>query len=113
MLLSCSTNPCRTGTCKNLLNGDYQCLCPPTITGRFCDIPLLPCDSNPCLNNSTCLTLSLMNYTCVCPPSYTGLRCSVQQNVCSNNPCQGNGTCRIDHNTGEEMCQCPPGRYGI
>jgi Notch-like protein len=76
-------------------------------------MPLLPCDSNPCLNNSTCLTLSLMNYTCVCPPTYTGLRCSEQQNVCWKNPCQGNGTCTIDHKTGEEICQCPLGRYGI
>ena len=112
-VLSCASNPCRIGTCENLDDGNYRCVCPPTITGPYCDIPLLPCDSNPCQNNSTCLTLSLTNYTCVCLPSFAGPKCAEQRNICSKNPCLGNGTCTIDHNTGEEVCQCPPGRYGI
>ncbi|CAF2376052.1 unnamed protein product [Rotaria sp. Silwood2] len=110
--LGCSSNPCRTGTCINLLNGEYQCLCPTSITGRNCDTSLLPCDSNPCLNNSTCLTLSLTNYTCVCPTFYTGLRCSEQRNLCSKTSCQGNATCIADYDLEKEICLCPSGRYG-
>lgn len=101
------------GTCENLPNGNYRCLCPPTITGEYCDIPLLPCDSNPCSNNSTCLTLSLTNYTCVCPPNYTGSKCSEERISCSKMICQGNGTCIINQKTGDEFCQCPLNRYGI
>ncbi len=112
-MLSCSSNPCRTGSCIDLSNDGYQCKCPQGITGINCDIPLLPCDSNPCLNNSTCLTLSLTNYTCVCPSLYTGLRCSEQRNLCSKNPCQGNATCVVNYVTREETCQCSAGRYGI
>lgn len=110
---SCAANPCRTGMCESLADGEYRCVCPPTITGQHCDIPLLPCDSNPCLNNSTCLTLSLTNYTCVCPPTFAGPKCAEQRRICSKNPCLENGTCIIDHNTGEEVCRCQPGRYGI
>jgi len=29
------------------------------------------------------------------------------------NPCHGNTTCLIDPKTGDEVCQCPFGRYGI
>lgn len=112
-VLSCASNPCRIGTCENLDDGNYRCVCPPSITGPSCNIPLLPCDSNPCLNNSTCLTLSMTNYTCVCLPSFAGPKCAEQRKTCSKNSCLGNGTCTIDHNTGEEVCQCPSGRYGI
>lgn len=111
--LGCFSNPCRTGTCRSLPNGGYQCLCPPLITGINCEIPLLPCASNPCLNNATCITISLTNYTCLCPPLFTGLRCDQQIIVCSNNRCQGNSTCIVNPITGEQICQCPPDRYGI
>ena len=113
LFFSCSSNPCRTGTCENRPNGQYQCQCPPSITGRQCDVPLLPCDSNPCLNNSTCLSLSLTNYTCVCRPLYKGDKCHEQQTQCTNNPCEANGTCVLNPKTGEEVCQCPSGRYGL
>ena len=109
----CSSNPCRTGTCVTLPTGGYQCLCPPSTTGINCETPLLPCASNPCLNNSTCLTLSLTNYTCICPPLFTGPRCAQQILICSVNLCQGNSTCIVNPLTGAQICQCPPGRYGV
>ena len=111
--LGCSSNPCRTGICTSLPNGGYQCTCPALITGVNCDVPLFPCASNPCLNNGTCLTLSLTNYTCVCPSLFIGLRCSQQIIVCTNNLCQGNATCIVNPLTGVQICQCPPGRYGV
>ncbi|CAF0904049.1 unnamed protein product, partial [Adineta ricciae] len=112
-LRRCSLNPCRTGTCVDLPNNEYQCKCSDGITGVHCDTPLLPCDSNPCLNNSTCLTLSLTNYTCVCPPGYMGLKCTERRTSCSKDSCHGNATCVVNQKTGEEMCLCPAGRYGI
>ena len=113
MSLGCSSNPCRTGTCATLATGGYQCICPALTTGINCDIPLLPCASNPCLNNSTCLTLSLTSYICICPPLFTGLRCSQQILICTVNLCQGNATCIVNALTGAQICQCPPGRYGV
>lgn len=112
-LLRCSSKPCRTGSCTDLPGNSYQCRCPDGITGVNCDVPVLPCDSNPCMNNSTCLTLSMNNYTCVCPPAYMGARCSERRSLCSENACQGNATCVVDKKTGEDTCQCPNGRYGI
>ena len=112
-LRRCSSNPCRTGTCINLPNNQYQCKCSDGITGVHCDTPLLPCDSNPCLNNSTCLTLSLTNYTCVCPPGYMGLKCTERRTSCSKDSCQGSATCVVNQKTGEDICLCPAGRYGI
>lgn len=110
--LTCSSNPCQTGTCINLSNGTYRCICPSGITGKNCDTSLLPCDSNPCLNNSTCLTLSLTNYTCVCPSLFTGPRCSERRTLCLETSCQGNSTCFADYDSNEEICLCPPGYYG-
>ncbi|CAF3399711.1 unnamed protein product [Rotaria socialis] len=112
-LLSCSANPCQTGTCINLSHGDYQCLCPTGITGKNCDTSMLPCDSNPCSNNSTCLSFTLTNYTCVCPKFYMGSHCSERKTICSKNLCQGNAICVVNPNSGEEVCLCPSGRYGI
>jgi hypothetical protein len=43
----------------------------------------------------------------------TGLKCSEQRDFCSKNKCQGQATCIVDRITGEEICQCPIGRYGI
>jgi hypothetical protein len=111
-ILSCSSNPCRTGTCHNLPNGQYQCMCPSSITGVNCDVALLPCDSNPCWNNSTCLSLTLNNYTCVCPSSHTGVNCAEERVLCKQNPCQSNGTCVVDTSTGDERCQCLHDHYG-
>lgn len=111
-LHGCLTSPCRTGVCLDLDDDQYRCSCPPYITGRHCDTPLLPCDMNPCLHNSTCLSLSLTNYTCVCPPLYRGVNCSEPYTPCKVNPCQGDGTCMINPKNGQEICQCTPDRYG-
>lgn len=63
--------------------------------GRFCEIPIDPCQNNPCENSGTCIrTKYNNNFRCVCPTNYSGRTCNIYiKNFCSSSPCFSNATC--------------------
>lgn len=47
--------PCRNGaTCTNTGAGFYTCSCKPGFTGSDCELPILDCSGQPCLNGGLC-----------------------------------------------------------
>ncbi len=51
----CTANPCWfEGTCVDIANLDYICICPPNHTGKDCRT-LISCQSNLCQNDGTCV----------------------------------------------------------
>ena len=74
----CEPNPCRLGAECVDLPGDYQCMCPPSTTGKNCTIlcpsdACDPCDPNPCLYGGLCEPSST-TATCSACPSPTHAR---------------------------------------
>ncbi|CAF4618015.1 unnamed protein product [Rotaria sp. Silwood1] len=101
-----STGCLNGGSCFN-----GSCCCPPTYTGRLCEISIDPCANNPCQNNALCLSTST-GYKCLCSSSvYTGPLCEINQNPCQYSPCQ-NGICQLLDNTSSFSCICYPGYTG-
>jgi len=55
----CDNNPCWFGgTCVDVSNFDYVCLCPPNHSGKDCRFLLL-CQSDTCHNDGTCFQSGL------------------------------------------------------
>ena len=63
--------------------------------GRFCEIPIDPCQKNPCENQGTCARAAYNNdFRCVCPPNYSGRTCQLLiKDYCASSPCVANATC--------------------
>ncbi len=75
--------------------------------GRLCEIPIDPCQNNPCENSGTCLRTSYnRNFRCVCPTNYSGRTCQIYiKNDCASSPCFANATCENLPNG--YRCFCP------
>lgn len=86
-----------------------RCLCPSGFTGRFCELDIDDCSSQPCVNGR-CVDL-LDGFRCVCALGYTGRRCDVNVDDCRElrEPCLNGGSC-LD-GLDAFSCRCPPG-YG-
>ncbi|CAF2434063.1 unnamed protein product [Rotaria sp. Silwood2] len=70
----CDAHPCWFGgTCVNVANLDYFCLCPPNYTGKDCRT-LISCQSNSCLNDGVCV-LTGLGARCNCPENFRGDYC--------------------------------------
>ncbi len=75
--------------------------------GRFCEIPIDPCQNNPCENSGTCIrTVYNNNFRCVCPTNYSGRTCKIHiRNDCASSPCYSNATC--ENLPDGYRCYCP------
>jgi len=74
--------------------------------GRFCQIPIDPCQINPCENSGTCVPTMNKNFRCLCPENYSGRTCQIHmKNFCSSSPCLFNATCENLPNG--YRCMCP------
>lgn len=100
----CGTQPCLNGgTCKDIGNDSFECICHSRFSGIYCSDDTDPCASSPCLFGGTCRTESYGNYTCECPPRMTGKRCDFGR-FCSPNPCRNGGVCEEGDNG--PLCMC-------
>lgn len=112
-LRNCSGN----GFCKNVQNNKYICECFENFAGPTCQINLLPCSSNPCLNNGTCINqLENKTFFCKCCLGknqsilYYGKNCEKKIDLCTNETCSKHGICyESDYET---KCKCFNGYLG-
>jgi Notch-like protein len=88
---------------------NFQCICPPGITGTFCQIDLDECLSYPCFNNGRCLQSDIGNYTCNCSNCFTGERCESLKPMCTNDTCSINGIC-VEIGPCKAGCLCEEGK---
>ncbi|CAF3332523.1 unnamed protein product [Rotaria socialis] len=70
----CDAHPCWFGgTCVDVANLDYVCLCPPNHTGKDCRT-LLSCQTDSCHNDGTCIQTP-NGARCNCPENFRGDYC--------------------------------------
>uniref|UniRef100_A0A8C9MSN9 Notch receptor 2 n=1 Tax=Serinus canaria TaxID=9135 RepID=A0A8C9MSN9_SERCA len=116
----CSKSPCKNkGTCVQTL-AQTRCLCPPSWTGAYCDVPNVSCQvaasqrgvpvDQLCQHSGHCLNVGNSHH-CQCQVGYTGSYCEVQLDECDSSPCQNGATCR-DH-LGGYQCECVAGYQGV
>ena len=64
------------GTCIELSNKTFVCVCEMGWEGTHCEAFVNYCQNDTCMNNGTCEALFL-NYTCHCPTSFYGRQCQI------------------------------------
>ncbi|KAI9556627.1 hypothetical protein GHT06_016417 [Daphnia sinensis] len=106
----CVLTPCQNGaTCRNFVNGTYECQCLEGFEGENCIVPVGPAclHEEPCLNNGTC-----SKDGCNCLPGYEGPQCE-GFNPCWNDPCPEKANCTVLLDSNEFQCVCPLGFRGL
>nr|XP_054605635.1 sushi, nidogen and EGF-like domain-containing protein 1 [Nothobranchius furzeri] len=91
-------------------NPSFTCSCLAGFTGRWCQINVNECASDPCQNGGTCKDL-ISRFICDCPPGYTGIHCETDVDECEDRPCFNNASCV--QGTGNFTCVCEPGYVGV
>ncbi|VDK74302.1 unnamed protein product, partial [Onchocerca ochengi] len=107
----CVNNKCQNGaTCIDLINS-YECKCPSTHVGRFCEEKVEFCSNkmNPCANRGVCVRQTHF-YKCNCLPGFTGSNCTINIDDCENNLCKNDAVC-ID-GIQSYKCECIGGYTG-
>ena len=87
----------------------FQCICPPGITGTFCQIDLDECLSYPCFNNGKCIQSNIGEWACNCSTCFTGQRCESMLETCTNETCSKNGMC-VEIGPCSSSCWCKEGK---
>lgn len=108
----CSPNPCKAnGQCRRQ-RYNFQCICPPTRDGRYCELEKGDaCSENPCQNGGSCReSQDGSSFFCLCRPGYRGNQCEALADSCRPNPCLHGGLC-VSLKPGYS-CSCTDGRYG-
>lgn len=108
----CSPNPCQAGGKCRKQGYDFQCICPPSRDGRFCEQEKGDvCSGNPCQNGGSCReSPDGSSFFCLCRPGYRGNQCEVLADSCRPNPCLNGGLC-VSLKPGYK-CSCTEGHYG-
>ncbi|CAF3250693.1 unnamed protein product [Rotaria socialis] len=105
------SNQCYTGFCLNggscyvNNNGQMECVCSPGYMGRYCDIAIGPCYSNPCPHpESVCLSVH-DGYICLCNDNQLLEPYCNMSKYCPGSMCNGRGICynALDENS---YCRC-------
>ncbi|XP_031293563.2 neurocan core protein isoform X1 [Camelus dromedarius] len=73
------------------------------------EVPLDPCENNPCLHGGTCEANGTM-YGCSCDQGFTGENCEIDIDDCISSPCENGGTCIDEVNA--FVCLCLPSYAG-
>ncbi|CAF0785131.1 unnamed protein product [Didymodactylos carnosus] len=91
------------GSCFVTDTSELECSCPPGYTGKYCDITIGPCYSNPCpYVDSVCLSVQ-DGYICLCNDNHLlEPYCNVSK-YCPGTICNGRGIC---YNTIEQNSYC-------
>lgn len=108
----CSPNPCKAnGQCRRQ-GHNFQCFCPPSRDGRYCELEKGDaCSENPCQNGGSCReSPDGSSFFCLCRPGYRGNQCEALADSCRPNPCLHGGHC-VSLKPGYS-CSCTDGRYG-
>ena len=88
---------------------DSSCLCPYQFTGKYCEILLDACHSNPCSSKGTC-EIQDQQFVCKCSLRFEGKLCSKRTDFCENISC-GSGKC--NNLPTSFSCTCPAHQTGI
>uniref|UniRef100_A0A1I8HGX7 Delta-like protein n=1 Tax=Macrostomum lignano TaxID=282301 RepID=A0A1I8HGX7_9PLAT len=104
-----------SGCSDSLCSGGRQC--PFGYSGRRCESPVNPCDSNPCRRGGTCVAGLAngdpTNYTCLCKPGFQGPHCEANINECANGGrLRPAGTEVCIDGVASFTCRCLPGFTG-
>ncbi|XP_068083906.1 fat-like cadherin-related tumor suppressor homolog [Anabrus simplex] len=101
----CGSQPCLNGgTCKDLGDDNFKCLCYPRFIGSSCEIDTDPCASSPCLYGGRCKAVPMGNdFICECLSHLSGKRCEYGR-YCSPNPCLNDGIC--EEGDSGPICKC-------
>ncbi|XP_064465970.1 von Willebrand factor D and EGF domain-containing protein-like isoform X2 [Ornithodoros turicata] len=90
--------PCLNGgTCENWTDPSQlafdivYCTCLPSFTGKWCDVSVDPCQSNPCVTGQ-CVMKDRNTFHCLCPDGFGGELCQIPADPCLSSPC-GHGEC--------------------
>lgn len=109
----CKVQPCKNGFC---LSGEPlqppKCQCSIGYTGKYCEIEINECESQPCQNNGQCID-SIGSFECNCTNTgFNGVLCEndIDECVMERISCGGKGLCI--NTRGSFKCQCPEDTCG-
>ena len=105
----CENINCHNGTCINLETTSFHCNCNVGYEGKFCEIDIDDCNSNPCQGEDSFCYDKVNDYECKCQTGLTGRNCETNIDECDPNPCKY-GLC-VDK-IGDYECSCNPGYTG-